>query len=85
MAAATVATILFLFVVDAINEPTNSGLTKNSFLARVTYNLYPMAQDKAGRKFNRIPEYTREQNGKTIHVREHVRSNRKDSTGKKSK
>ena len=44
-----------------------------------------MAQDKAGRKFNRIPEYTREQNGKTIHVREYVRSNRKDSTGKKSK
>lgn len=27
-----------------------------------------MAKDSDGRKFNRIPEYNRVQNGKTIHV-----------------
>ena len=34
-----------------------------------------MAKDSDGRKFNRIPEYDRVQNGKTIHVSAHVRSN----------
>ena len=33
-----------------------------------------MAKDSDGRKFNRIPEYDRVQNGKTIHVSTHVRS-----------
>ena len=42
-----------------------------------------MAKDRAGRKYNRIPEYTRVQNGKEVTVRGHVRSNRSDSTGKK--
>ena len=42
-----------------------------------------MAKDSAGRKFNRIPAYDRKQNGKTIHVSEHIRSNRSDSKGKK--
>ena len=37
-----------------------------------------MARDSDGRKFNRIPEYDRVQNGKTIHVSAHVRSNRSD-------
>jgi hypothetical protein len=41
-----------------------------------------MAKDKQGRKYNRILAYTRKVNGKTQHVREHVRSNRKDSKGK---
>ena len=41
-----------------------------------------MAQDKKGRKYNRIPAYTRLVNGKTQSVKEHVRSNRKDSKGK---
>jgi hypothetical protein len=44
-----------------------------------------MAKDKDGRKFNRIPAYDREVNGKTVHVREHVRSNRSDSKGEKKK
>ena len=35
-----------------------------------------MAKDKAGRKFNRIPQYTRRVNGKLQVVKEHVRSNR---------
>jgi hypothetical protein len=42
-----------------------------------------MAKDSAGRKFNRIHGYNRVQNGKTIHVRPHIRSNRSDSKGKK--
>ncbi|MGC5906465.1 hypothetical protein VU602_20670 [Providencia stuartii] len=43
-----------------------------------------MAQDSKGRKFNRIPEHTRTlENGDVVTVRAHVRSNRKDSTGKK--
>ncbi|WBL26773.1 hypothetical protein [Zunongwangia sp. HGR-M22] len=42
-----------------------------------------MAQDSKGRKYNRIPAYTKTVNGKTIKVSEHVRSNRKDSNGKK--
>ena len=31
-----------------------------------------MAKDSDGRKFNRIPEYDRVQNGKTIHVSEAI-------------
>jgi hypothetical protein len=42
-----------------------------------------MAKDSEGRKFNRIPEHTRKVGGKTIVVKAHVRSNRKDSNGKK--
>ena len=42
-----------------------------------------MAQDSNGRKFNRIPGYTRVVGGKKIKVKPHVRSNRKDSRGKK--
>ena len=37
-----------------------------------------MAKDSDGRKLNRIPEYDRVQNGKTIHVSAHVRSIRSD-------
>lgn len=44
-----------------------------------------MAKDSDGRKFNRIPEYDRVQNGKTIHVSAHVRSNRSDCKGQKKK
>lgn len=44
-----------------------------------------MAKDSDGRKFNRIPEYDRVQNGKTIHVPAHVRSNRSDCKGQKKK
>ena len=40
-----------------------------------------MAKDSNGRKFNRIPEHTRNVNGKTIKVKGHVRSNRSDSRG----
>lgn len=42
-----------------------------------------MAKDNAGRKFNRIPAYTRVQDGKVIQVPAHVRSNRCDSKGEK--
>lgn len=42
-----------------------------------------MAKDSAGRKFNRIEAYDREVNGKTIHVREHVRSNGRTCKGHK--
>lgn len=44
-----------------------------------------MAKDSVGRKFNRIKEYNRVQNGKTIHVSAHARSNRSDCKGKKKK
>ena len=44
-----------------------------------------MAKDSDGRKYNRIPAYDREVNGKIVHVREHVRSNRSDSKGEKKK
>lgn len=44
-----------------------------------------MAKDGEGRKYNRIPAHTREQNGKTIKVSEHVRSNRSDSKGETKK
>lgn len=44
-----------------------------------------MAKDSDGRKYNRIPEYVRVQNGKTIHVSAHVRSNRSDCKGQKKK
>lgn len=41
-----------------------------------------MAKDSSGKKFNRIPEHKRKVGGKTITVKEHIRSNRKDSKGK---
>jgi hypothetical protein len=44
-----------------------------------------MAKDAEGRKFNRIPGYDREVNGKIVHVRPHVRSNRSDSKGEQKK
>ena len=44
-----------------------------------------MAKDSDGRKFNRIPEYDRVQNGRTIHVSAHIRSNRSDCKGQKKK
>ncbi len=40
-----------------------------------------MAKDSSGKKFNRIPEHKRKVDGKTITVKEHIRSNRKDSKG----
>lgn len=43
-----------------------------------------MAKDSKGRKFNRISEYVRKQNGKTIHVKSHIRSNRSDCKVKRS-
>ena len=46
-------------------------------------NIKIMAKDSAGKKFNRIPEHKRRVGGKTITVKEHIRSNRKDSKGKK--
>lgn len=42
-----------------------------------------MAKDSQGRKYNRIPGYTKKVGGKTIKVKPHVRSNRKDSDGEK--
>ena len=42
-----------------------------------------MAQDSSGRKFNRIPGYTKKVGGRTIKVKPHIRSNRSDSKGKK--
>jgi hypothetical protein len=42
-----------------------------------------MAKDSDGRKFNRIPSYTKKVDGKTIKVSAHIRSNRKDSKGEK--
>jgi len=42
-----------------------------------------MAKDSKGRKFNRIPEYVREQNGKTVRVKAHILSNRTDCKGKR--
>ncbi len=36
-----------------------------------------MAKDSSGKKFNRIPEHKRKIGGKTITVKEHIRSNRK--------
>lgn len=42
-----------------------------------------MARDSSGRKFNRIPKHTKVVNGRKITVREHIRSNRSDSKGKK--
>ena len=42
-----------------------------------------MAKDSAGRKFNRIPSYTKVVNGKPVEVKPHVRSNRKDNKGEK--
>ena len=41
-----------------------------------------MAKDSKGRKFNRIPKHDRVQNGKVIHVKAYVRSNRCDCKGK---
>jgi len=45
--------------------------------------VFKMARDKKGRKFNRIPAYTKIVGGKPIRVKSHLRSNRKDSRGKK--
>ena len=42
-----------------------------------------MAKDSTGKKFNRIPEHKKIVNGKTIIIKEHIRSNRSDSKGKK--
>jgi hypothetical protein len=42
-----------------------------------------MAKDADGRKYNRIPGYTKKVGSKTIKVKPHVRSNRNDSKGKK--
>lgn len=42
-----------------------------------------MAKDSDGRKFNRIPGYTKVVDGKKIEVKGHIRSNRSDSKGKK--
>lgn len=42
-----------------------------------------MAQDSAGRKYNRIPSYTKKVDGKVVKVKSHARSNRSDSKGKK--
>jgi len=42
-----------------------------------------MAKDSEGKKFNRIPAHTKQVGGKTIQVKEHIRSNRSDSKGKK--
>lgn len=42
-----------------------------------------MAKDSKGRKFNRISEYVRKQSGRIIHVKPHIRSNRKDCKGGK--
>ncbi len=44
---------------------------------------YQMAKDSDGKKYNRIPGYTRKVGGKTVSVRPHVRSNRTDSKGDK--
>ncbi len=44
-----------------------------------------MAQDSKGRKFNRIPAYTKIVDGKKIKVDAHTRSNRTDSKGKEKK
>ena len=41
-----------------------------------------MAKDSTGKKFNRIPAHTKKVGGKTIQVKEHIRSNRSDSKGK---
>jgi hypothetical protein len=42
-----------------------------------------MAKDSEGKKFNRIPAHTKVVDGKKVEVREHIRSNRSDSKGKK--
>ena len=42
-----------------------------------------MAKDPFGKKFNRVPEHKRTLNGKTITIKEHIRSNRGDNKGKK--
>ena len=42
-----------------------------------------MAQTKEGKKFNRVPTYTRKRpDGTEITVKEHIRSNPSTSTGK---
>ncbi|MDA0799891.1 MAG: hypothetical protein O2826_08385 [Chloroflexi bacterium] len=43
-----------------------------------------MAKTADGKKFNRVPEYTRVgRNGQTITVKEHIRSNPTTSKGEK--
>tara|TARA_R110000796_G_scaffold63858_1_gene147653 strand:- start:3501 stop:3695 length:195 start_codon:yes stop_codon:yes gene_type:complete len=48
----------------------------------INLKIKVMAKDSSGKKFNRIPEHKRKVGGKTITVKEHIRSNRKDSKGK---
>jgi hypothetical protein len=45
--------------------------------------LKVIAKDSKGRKFNLIPEHTREVNGKVILVKAYIRSNIKDCKGKR--
>nr|WP_181715795.1 hypothetical protein [Chryseobacterium sp.] len=52
-------------------------------LVKKEKKLIFMAQDSSGRKYNRIPGYTRIVEGKPVQVKPHVRSNRTDSKGKK--
>lgn len=40
-----------------------------------------MAKDALGKKYNRIPAHTKVVDGKTVKVKEHIRSNRKDIKG----
>lgn len=70
-----------MFVLD---EQKNADLKHvgNKTPAKDRFKIV-MAKDSEGRKFNRIPGYDREVNGKTVHVRPHVRSNRSDSKGEK--
>ena len=67
---------------DKSRLPETCSQLGNPATGRVTMI---MAKDSDGRKFNRIPEYDRVQNGKTIHVSAHVRSNRSDCKGQKKK
>lgn len=48
-----------------------------------SFKLKAMAQDASGKKFNRIPKHTKKVGGKTVTVKEHIRSNPRTSTGKK--
>ena len=47
------------------------------------FNNMHMAKDSQGRKYNRIPGYIKKVGGKTIKVKPHIRSNRRDSDGEK--
>lgn len=43
-----------------------------------------MTKDSSGKKFNRISEHNRKIEDKTITVKEHIRSNRKDRNERNS-